>query len=268
MKTHVQVERPTSEFPELVVTVPDDWPHIIIAPLYDVHMGHSLHATKAFLRHLEWLKREDHVLTFNGGDMVENVVLGSPGADTQVKTPDKQIEEAGDLLRPVAHKFLFAIPGNHEARTMRVAGFDVAKTLAKEMGVKYFTDFCFCTIKWRGNNFRLAAHHGTGAAQTPGGQRNAARKDMPWLEADIYWTGHLHQPMVDLIYRVDHDQSATGASMFTRQSFSIVSPSYLQYFGGYAAAKRYAPGAIGLIRVTLREDGHMDCTLHAKGKRL
>jgi hypothetical protein len=161
---------------------------------------------------------------------------------------------------------LFAIPGNHEARTMNSAGFDIARQFATDLQIPYFSDYCFCTIRWRGNNFRICAHHGTGAAQTAGGQRNAARKDMPWTAADIYWTGHLHQPIVDLVYRTDHNQ-ATG-SMVTRQSLVIISPSYVQYFGCYAAAKRLSPGVIGLIPVTLQDDGRIDATIHAKGERL
>lgn len=37
----VRIERPRSEFPELIVTVPDAWKEIILAPLYDVHIGNS-----------------------------------------------------------------------------------------------------------------------------------------------------------------------------------------------------------------------------------
>src|SRR2546428_380568 len=134
----VTIERPKSGYPELIVTVPDDWPHVQLAPLYDVHFGHRLHASDQFLRHTNWL-----------------------------------------------------------------------------------------------------------ADQPPGGQRNAARKDMPWIEADLYWTGHLHQPMVDLVARFDFDQSTN--LMVPRDSLVIISPSYLLHFGGYGAAKRYAPGVTGLI---------------------
>jgi hypothetical protein len=82
----------------------------------------------------------------------------------------------------------------------------------------------------------------------------------------MYWTGHLHQPIVDLVYRSDFDQKA--GNMVTRQSFVIISPSYLQYFKGYGAAKRLSPGVVGLTVVTLNEDGMMSAELHAKGKRL
>lgn len=265
-KRKVTIERPRSDFPELVVTVPDSWPYIQLAPLYDVHHGHELHASKTFLNHLEWIAKEPYLLTFNGGDLIENAVIGSPGIFGQTCPPGEQFEAAQKLLKPIVRKMLFAIPGNHEDRTRRVAGFDIARALADHLGVLYYPDYCFCTIRWRGQHFRIAAHHGTGAAQTPGGQRNAARKDMPWLKADIYWTGHLHQPIVDLVYQTDYDQQS--GRMISRQALVIVSPSYLRYFGGYAASKRYAPGAIGLTPVTLRPDGRMDAIVHAKGQRL
>lgn len=262
----IRIEKPESEFPELFVYVPDAWPYVKLAPLYDVHMGHELHASTTFLRHCQWLIDEPYVLGWNGGDLIENAILGSPGIFNQRGIPQEQQDVAVEFVSPFRHKMLFAIPGNHEARTKRQTGFDISRQFADALKIPYFPDYCFCTIKWRGMNFRIAAHHGTGAAQTPGGQRNAARKDMPWISADLYWTGHLHQPLVDLVYRADFEQG-TGR-MVTRQSLVIISPSYLRYFGGYAAEKRYAPGALGLIPVVLQPDGRMDASIHAKGRRL
>lgn len=262
----VKIVKPESEFPELFVYVPDSWPHIKLAPLYDVHFGHELHAGKTFIRHSDWLAKEPYVLGWNGGDLIENAIIGSPGIFGQKMFSQQQHEGAIELVTPYQHKLLFAIPGNHEARTARMCGFDIAKQFATDLQIPYFSDYCFCTIKWRGNNFRVCAHHGTGAAATPGGQVNAARKDMPWVKADLYWTGHLHQPRTDLAYQADFDQK-TG-EMVTREAFVIISPSYLKYFGGYGAQKRLSPGVIGLTAVTLQKDGRMDCELRAKGRRL
>ena len=264
----VSIVKPESEFPELFVTVPDSWPYVKLAPLYDVHYGNALHASTTFLRHIDWLANDEpYVLTWNGGDLVENAIIGSPGIFGQKFFTQEQHDGAVELVAPFQHKLLFAIPGNHEARTMRVAGFDIARQFATDLQVPFFDDYAFVTIRWRGNNFRLCVHHGTGAAQTPGGQINAARKDLPWVGgADIFWTGHLHQPKVDLVFRSDFNQE-TG-QMVTRQSFVIISPSYLGYFKGYGAAKRLSPGVIGLTVVTLNEDGRMECLQHAKGHRL
>lgn len=265
-KRIVTVEKPESDFPELLVTVPDDWPHIKLAPWYDVHKGHRLWAEKLYRKHKSWFIRDPYVIGWNGGDFIENAVANSPGIFDQRDTPNEQFDAATEELAPMQHKLLFAIPGNHEARTARVSGFDIAKALANNLQIPYFPDYCFCTIRWRGLKFRIVAHHGTGAAATPGGQRNAARKDMPWIAADLYWTGHLHQPMSDQVERVDYDQKTDR--MVNRGSFVIISPSYLNYFGGYAAAKRLAPGTLGLTVATLKDDGDIEVTSRSKGTRL
>ena len=272
-KSVVQIKRPEGEFPQLIVTVPDSWPVIKLAPWYDVHHGHALHAAPLFKRHVKWLMDEPYVLSWNGGDFFENVVEGSPGQFSQKTIPDEQFHDSLAILRPMRDKLLFAIPGNHEARTFRRAGIDIARLLAeklwdnlKEDKVPYFPDYCFCTIKWRSLKFRICAHHGTGASASPGGQRNAARKDMPWVGADLYWTGHLHQPIADVVYRADFDQSSD--LMVSRSSVVIISPSYLRYFGGYGAAKRLSPGSLGLTVAELQESGNIRVTVDAKGQRL
>lgn len=263
-----KVYKPESEFPELVVVVPDSWDKIQLAPLFDVHIGSGDHDAELFQRHLEWIAKTPNVLSWNGGDMVENAVKDSPGASPLVQkgTPNEQLFRAAKQLTGIQHKMLFAIPGNHEDRTFNVAGLDGAEQLAEHLKLPYFPDYTFLSIKWRGNTFRVCVHHGSGAAQTAGAQRNAARKDMPWTSFDILWTGHLHQPMVDVVYRTDFEQ-ATGR-MYERSSVVIISPSYVKYFGGYAAKRRMAPGSRGLIAAELNPDGRIDVSLHARGKRL
>jgi hypothetical protein len=235
-KSKVKIERPESEFPELIVTVPDQWPHVKLVPFYDVHHGHALHAASLFKKHRKWFMEEKYAIGWNGGDFFENVVEGSPGIYSQDRTPNIQFKESAAILEEMREKLLFAIPGNHEARTMR------------------------------GMKFRINAHHGTGAAASPGGQRNAARKDMPWVGADLYWTGHLHQPIADVVYRADYDQQTDR--MVSRSSVVIISPSYLRYFGGYGAAKRLGPGSLGITPAILRPDGQIEVTVSAKGTRL
>lgn len=258
---------PRTEFPELFVDVPDSWPHVALAPLYDVHLGHSKHLNEMFQRHLAWICRTPYVLTWDGGDFIENsskLSVGS-GVYEQDKTPDNQVLESLEVAARIWHKMLFKLPGNHEARSNQL-GLDIGGWMASMMEVPYFSDFCFCTIRWRGQNFRIAAHHGTGAATTAGAQRNAARKAQPWAKADIIWTGHLHNSLVDPVYQTDHDQR-TGR-MFERHGMVIISPSYVSYFNTYAASKMYPPGIPGMAGVKLQPDGRIDAEIHANGRRL
>lgn len=263
---HIQIERPESDFPELLVTIPNSWPYFKLEPFYDVHLGHHLHASKQFIRDVARVAKEPYTLTFNGGDLFENAILGSPGIFSQDATPHEQFDAGMEITHSIHSKMLFAISGNHEARTVRTAGVDLAKLLAEKMGVHYFPDYCFLSLHWRGNNFHGVIHHGSGAAQTPGAQRNAARKDMPWAKADFYWTGHLHQSNTDLVFQIDHNQRTNR--IVTRQALVIINPSYLKYFGGYAAAKRYGPGTLGTVPIVFSEDGSIMAQVVARGRRL
>lgn len=260
--------RPESEFPELLVTVPDSWETVQLAPLYDVHMGHGRHDAEMFARHLRWIRETPNVLTWNGGDMIENASKLSVGAGVYEQTmkPQSQFVSAIHKLTGIAHKMLFSLPGNHEDRT-DVLGYSVAAWMGALLEVPYFSDYCFCTLMWRGNRFRILAHHGTGAANSAGGQRMAARKDIAWAKPfDLIWTGHLHAPLIDPIYQTDFDQK-TGR-VFERTGLIFISPSYLKFFGTYAAKARYTPGHRGLASVVLREDGRIDSQVHANGRRL
>lgn len=264
----VLLERVPGLFPHLRVTVPDAWDTVHLAPLYDVHLGHKRHDAETFARHLLWLQRTPNVLTWNGGDLFENASKLSVGGGVyeQSATPQEQVEESALAVASISHKMLFAIPGNHEARAHQM-GLDIARTVATNLEVPYFPDYCFCVIHWRGQRFRVLAHHGSGGAQTAGAQRMAARKDIGWAKPiDLFWTGHLHNPLVDLLYQTDVDQK-TG-EIVERTGLVVISPSYLHYFGTYAAANRMPPGPRGLAGVTLNSDGRIDAVLHANGRRL
>jgi hypothetical protein len=258
--------KPVSEFPELFITVPDEFETIQLAPLYDCHIGSKEHDAALFAKHLDWLAETPNVLTWNGGDMYENITPGKIKFGYTPLSPEEQILRATEVLARVQHKILFALPGNHEDRTNQESGMSGGARLADNLHVPYFPDYCFCTIKWRGNNFRILAHHGAGGAQTAGAQRNSARKELTWAKPDILWTGHLHQPMVDTVFVTDVDQK-TGRT-FERGILVIISPSYLKYFGGYAALKRMGPGIRGLSVAILNDDGRIDANVHARGRRL
>jgi hypothetical protein len=267
-KKRVKVSRPeNSEFPEVFVDVPDAWPYVDLAPLFDVHLGHGLHNKELFHKHWKWLRRAPYTLTFDGGDFIENANKLSVGNGVyeQEKKLDEQAASAAEIWASLAHKTIFKLPGNHEARTT-ILGMDVAAWLAALVEVPYFPDFCFCTIRFRGNKFRLLAHHGSGAATTAGAQRMAARKDLSWAHGfDIIWTGHLHNPIVDPIYQTGFDPK-TGRA-YERTGMVLISPSYLKYFGGYGATKRYPPGQLGLHVLRLQPDGRIDASVHARGRR-
>jgi hypothetical protein len=258
--------KPISEYPELIVTIPDELETVELAPLYDVHIGSHDHDAELLKRHLDWISSTPNVFTFNGGDAFENKTTKEAHMGHDPLSPEEQILKATEAFSVVQHKMFFSIPGNHEDRTSKQAGMSSARRLADNLKVPYFQDYCFLTLKWRGNNFRILAHHGAGGATTAGAQRNSARKELSWHQPDILWTGHLHSPLIDTVKVFDRDQR-TGR-VYERDILVIISPSYTKFFNGYASKMRLAPGLRGLTVAILNPDGRIDGNTHARGKRL
>ena len=114
-KMAVQITRPDTQFPELDIVVPDSWPTISLAPLYDVHIGNGQHDAKLLAKHLRWLEDTPYVLSWNGGDMFENITDPTMGHTTL--SNEEQILESTRVMGAIRHKVLFSLLGNHEART-------------------------------------------------------------------------------------------------------------------------------------------------------
>lgn len=257
--------RPVSEYPELRITLPDELDTIELAPLYDVHMGSVEHDGKLFGKHLNWIAETPNVFTWLGGDIFENKTPNEAYMGQDPLTPEQQLLLATKTLAPIQHKILCSFPGNHEARTAKQSGMDSAKRLAENLRLPYFSDYVIISIKWRGNKFRILAMHGAGGGSTPGAQRNSARKELTWIHPDIIWSGHLHQPLTDPVKMFCFDQKTD--EVYEKDSLVLISPSYVKYFKGYAAAKRLSPGIRGLSVVILNPDGRMDANIHARGPR-
>src|ERR1700678_3695415 len=195
--------KPKSEFPELDITIPDNIDSPILAPLYDVHCGSPQQDEDMLDRHLRWIADTPNVFSWAGGDVTENITdakMGPPPLSNE-----DQIYLASRKLAVVQHKLFFKLAGNHEDRTYKHSQTSSSRRIADIIKVPHFGDYCFCTIKWRGNNFRLLAHHGAGGAQTAGAQRNSARKELTWAKPDILFDGHLLTAIADTVYLTDVD---------------------------------------------------------------
>lgn len=259
--------RPKSEFPELIITIPDSIESPELAPLFDVHCG-SDHQDEALLdRHLAWIADTPNVFSWDGGDVTENVTDFKMG-HTRLSN-EEQVYLATKKLAKVQHKLWLKLAGNHEDRTYRHTQTSSSRRIADNLQIPHFGDYAFVHLRWRGNTFRLLTHHGAGGGTTPGAQRNSARKELAWSKPDLLWTGHLHAPLADTVSIMDIDQK-TGR-IYQRDAVVLISPSYVKFFDSYAAKSRMGPGLRGLSVCKLQEDGRIDITIHARssiGKRL
>lgn len=246
---------------------------IKIVPLSDVHYGAHACSENRFKRYLDYIARTPDVYTFLNGDIMENAIAAAIGGAVYESklTPSEQVWGRKDgtapglieLLQPIAHKILWALPGNHEWRTWKACNIDPLRIICSELGLPYYDEPIFIDLLAWGHRFTIYSQHGSSGSGTKGGKLNAASKPGEFQEAtDFLVMGHVHDSMTnpeDRIVRVreyDDDGNLTGFRLEMRSVYVVICPSFHGYFNSYGARAGYAPGSWGSVALTLYQDGN------------
>ncbi len=260
--------------PYMWAQFPRSFPHnrLQIVPLSDVHYGARAHNLKRFQQYIDWIAANDNVFTFLNGDIIENAIDGSVGGAVyeSIMTPEEQIwgsddeQHAGiiNLLRPIAHKILWAQPGNHEWRTWKKTNIDPTRIVCGELKIPYFSEPVYADILAWGHRYTFFCHHGTTGSQTKGGKLNAAARPTEFQEAvDFVVMGHVHDSMANPTTRIvrrrtlDSNGRVTDFALEERAQYVVICPSFHGYFGNYGARAGFAPGSWGSVNCSLFSDG-------------
>lgn len=171
---------------------------INLFPLGDWHYG-SRQCNEKFIAQVIAKIKADPIGYWVGmGDFLENALIGSKSdVYTQILPPKEQMEHIADLLAPIKEKGLFMIGGNHEARTMRLAGIQPEMYIATRLDLPYMGFSCLASFeldKVRNKySFVCYFHHNTGGGYSIGGKVNAAEKlRLITPTADATFSAHLH----------------------------------------------------------------------------
>jgi hypothetical protein len=244
-----------------------------IVPISDVHYGSHSHNRKRFGEYLKWIADTKDVYCFLNGDIIENAIDGAIGGAVyeSILTPSEQIwgsrdgKEPGmiELLRPVAHKILWAQPGNHEWRTWKQCNIDPLRIICSALDIPYYDEPIFADVLAWGHRFTFYCQHGTTGSNTKGGKMNAATRPAEFQEAtDFLIMGHVHDSMANATVRIvrerEFDESGiiTGVHLREREQYTVIAPSFHGYFGSYGSRAGYAPGSWGSVACTLFKDGN------------
>lgn len=234
---------------------------IRLQPLSDVHYGHNRHNREKFRADLKRIAEEPDLFTILNGDMIENGIKSSHGTYDQILTPSEQIygrnaDEPGliALLRPIRHKILWALPGNHEQRTEKLADQCPLRAACHALDVPYFKEPVFADLLAWGRVYNFYAQHGTSGGGTPGGRTNSSNR--PTLfQNPMHFSimGHVHEGKSNLTKRFsrrrEYDDNGKRISI-TLEEFSqinVICPAYLKYFGTYGSVAALAPGSFGSV---------------------
>jgi hypothetical protein len=240
------------------------WKNLRIVPISDLHWGSKECDKKRFLEYVEWIKNTENVFCFLNGDIIDNALTDSPGGAIfdNTMTPSRQAKSITGVLAQIAHKILWAQPGNHEQRTMKRTDFDPLYWICRELEIPYYDQPLFADILWNGNRFNFYCMHGTGGGRTPGGKLNTAVRPMEFTDFIMFYVmGHVHDPINNPIIRRcilrEYDEKGGLAKLrvVDRVQHTVIASAWLDFFGGYGARAGYAPPPRGATACILNADG-------------
>lgn len=241
--------------PYLLVRLPDFKDKLIIAPLFDVHYGHATHNFEKFLGYIRWIKETPNVYAILGGDLMENATDDGRGMTyDQSENPQTQLNRLTELLAPIAHKILVSVPGNHEARTKKKTGIDVAEELANRLKVPYFNGPVTMSVVANTYKWTFYIFHGYGNSQTKGGKMNIASRPKNWTGlVHFIVSGHTHDCIAESETMIVEDPNNCRL-LFVKQ-WTVVAQAFLGWYGSYAYEAGYKPPSQGGVSMELYDNG-------------
>jgi predicted phosphodiesterase len=241
--------------------------------LSDVHWGNKGCAAGRFRAVVKKISRLQRCIIFMLGDQIDAISRTDKRFDASV-LDDRALRNLADIgnmgevlydsmieeLQPIKDKIAVALIGNHESKYMgqteqvRLHERFCEAIGARNGGYACFVDLVFTDPEQNSATFRVFAHHGAGAAATPGGKVNRLIRFMDMANADIALTGHTHES-------IDYTRTRLGASRSCDEithvdQLGVVCGTYLRTYAagivGYGERAGYHPTPIGspIIEIT------------------
>jgi len=257
----------------------------------DIHWLAKACAEKEVLKQRQAILDDPFTFWIGGGDYGEFIGYGDakrfdPDAVSE-KVTVKDLARLGkvtytgirDLFKPIAHKCLGLIVGNHEKQYMRrLQQEDLHGWLCTELGVADLGYSCLMDVVFNrtpkaihgpvlstipprdagkhSETFRVWCHHGAGAAQTKGGKINRLTGFMRNFDADIFFMGHVHDQMGARLQVLEADRDCT--KLTNREKLGVISGSFLKTYARgvttYGEQKGYEPTTLGAAWVAIKPD--------------
>ena len=229
---------------------PDAW--ISLYGISDIHFGNAAVAKERLRRDIEIIRGDPLGFWLGCGDYAEYIPFDDPRFDPEcVDDEEITIKDLGDigvaltmgvarLLRPIAHRCLGSVFGNHEHKYMRLknqrrlhdtmcVGLDVPNlhysalfdivflyspdSVGASLHAEPPTEFA-CEEVWRR---RVHVHHGSGWAQTTGGKINRIKSYLANFACDVSLSGHMHDRLAVPRITTRRRRSSSGGERTTRR---------------------------------------------------
>lgn len=220
-------------------------------PLPCFHVGAPQCDVKFIKEHLTRISKDPLARWIYMGDGGECVTKISKGhLFTQIYNPTEQQNILVDLLKPIAHKGLFALRGNHGNRVYKETGLSFDMTLAARLGLPYLDIEAYCNIVVNRSSYNIYCHHGidSGGALKP--KITAAENFLGFVNADVFLTAHSHI-CGELSPAAVQEFDNIGCKVKTRFRYQFVCGTGYDSRDSYATEHGYRPLLPAFLRVIL-----------------
>ena len=249
--------------------LPREFESVELLILADYHYADPNSDHEAIKRDIEYVAQHDNAYAVLAGDLMDCALKSSLGDCYVNLSPMEELTACMDLMKPIAHKIVGIVSGNHEARHYKTNGVDMTRILARQLGIedKYSSDTALIFLRVGENSDRKQHHrpilytiymtHGTGGGRKEGGKVQRLVDLSAIVDADCYIVGHTHLPAS---LKVAYARPCPANNSITYCTKLMVNSAAKLNYAGYGDIGGYRPNAKDTPRVIL---GGREKTMYA-----
>jgi len=225
-----------------------DFTDIDIIPVADYHWADPQSDHGKIMSDIKYIMDNPNVFCILNGDLMDCAIASSVG-DTYGATlsPMEELRACVDLFKPIAHKILCVVQGNHEARHYRTNGLDLTELMCRQLGIEdrysattalVFLRFGEETHHRRKMAYTIYVSHGNGGGRKEGGKIQRLVDLSTIIDADIYLCGHTHLPA---LLKDSFARPCMANSSISYGTRLYINTSAKLSFGGYGEVQGFKP---------------------------
>ena len=239
--------------------------------LGDIHWGAYGCHEKGVDRTLKDIENDDLAYWIGMGDYVDMISTKDKRYDPESVAPQHRqgyfkaygkymAEYATEKFRPIAHKCLGLLMGNHEWKYGVAFEQRIVQDMAEELKVPFLGYACLRDLVFlsgeKVRRFRIMAHHGAGAGRTTGAKINRLLGLMNNFDADIYLMGHVHECACKPVEIIKANDECTHLE--DTKKLGVLTGTFLKGYAenhtgaaSYSERAMYSPAALGAARIRI-----------------
>lgn len=235
----------------VVIELSEELKEIEILAVADYHWADPNSDHDRIRKDIKYIEEHDNVFCVLNGDLMDCAIASSIG-DTYsaTLTPMDELRVCVEMFKPIAHKILCVVPGNHEMRHYRTNGVDMTMLMCQQLGIedRYSPTTALVFIRFgemqdgkshrRKAAYTMYVSHGNGGGRKEGGKIQRLVDLSTIVDADIYLCGHTHLPAV---LKDGFARPCMANSSITYGTRLYVNTSAKLNYGGYGDAGGFKP---------------------------